>query len=90
MMEEARTALTDLGQDFDWIVSQEEEPGSRQRGLGRLAACYLDSLATLGVLAVGHGIRYEFGIFDHESSTARRSRSPTIGSASATLGNRAA
>ena len=64
MMEEARTALTELGQDFEWIVSQEEEPGLGNGGLGRLAACYLDSLATLGVLAVGHGIRYEFGIFD--------------------------
>jgi len=64
LMEEARTALTELGQDFDWIVSQEEEPGLGNGGLGRLAACYMDSLATLGVLAVGHGIRYEFGIFD--------------------------
>jgi glycogen phosphorylase len=66
MTEEARTALADLGQDFDWIVSQEEEPGLGNGGLGRLAACYLDSLATLGVLAVGHGIRYEFGIFDQK------------------------
>lgn len=61
---EARQALTELGQDFDWIVSQEEEPGLGNGGLGRLAACYLDSLATLGIIAVGHGIRYEFGIFD--------------------------
>jgi glycogen phosphorylase len=66
MMEEARAALTALGQDFDWIVSQEEEPGLGNGGLGRLAACYLDSLATLGVLAVGYGIRYEFGIFDQK------------------------
>jgi starch phosphorylase len=62
--QEARAALSALGQDFDWIVSQEEEPGLGNGGLGRLAACYLDSLATLGVIAVGHGIRYEFGIFD--------------------------
>jgi starch phosphorylase len=61
---EARQALGELGQNFDWVVSQEEEPGLGNGGLGRLAACYLDSLATLGVLAVGHGIRYEFGIFD--------------------------
>jgi starch phosphorylase len=64
LQQEARTALAELGQDYDWIVSQEEEPGLGNGGLGRLAACYLDSLATLGILAIGHGIRYEFGIFD--------------------------
>ncbi len=60
----ARQALAELGQDFDWIVGQEEEPGLGNGGLGRLAACYMESLATLGVSAFGHGIRYEFGIFD--------------------------
>jgi len=48
------------------VLGHEEEPGLGNGGLGRLAACYLDSLATLEVPAVGYGIRYEFGIFDQE------------------------
>jgi glycogen phosphorylase len=56
-------ALSQLGQDLSNILEQ-EEPGLGNGGLGRLAACYMDSLATLNVAAVGYGIRYEFGIFD--------------------------
>ncbi|MFA6212232.1 MAG: glycogen/starch/alpha-glucan phosphorylase [Candidatus Obscuribacterales bacterium] len=48
------------------MIDQEEEPGLGNGGLGRLAACYLDSLATLSIPAIGYGIRYEFGIFDQE------------------------
>jgi starch phosphorylase len=62
--DEARSALGALGLDFNKIIEQEEEPGLGNGGLGRLAACYLDSLATLEIPAVGYGIRYEFGIFD--------------------------
>jgi glycogen phosphorylase len=62
----ARTAMTELGHDLDVIMSCEEEPGLGNGGLGRLAACYLDSLATLERPAIGYGIRYEFGIFDQE------------------------
>jgi len=62
----ARTAMGELGIDFDEILAQEEEPGLGNGGLGRLAACYLDSLATLQCPAIGYGIRYEFGIFDQE------------------------
>ena len=62
----ARTALAGLGQDLDEILAFEEEPGLGNGGLGRLAACYLDSLATLQRPAIGYGIRYEFGIFDQE------------------------
>jgi glycogen phosphorylase len=57
-------AVTLLGQDLPTLIAQEEEPGLGNGGLGRLAACYMDSLATLGVPAIGYGIRYEFGIFD--------------------------
>lgn len=54
------------GFDIQALFDQEEEPGLGNGGLGRLAACYLDSLATLEVPAVGYGIRYEFGIFDQQ------------------------
>jgi starch phosphorylase len=62
--DEAREALEELGLDLRKMIEQEEEPGLGNGGLGRLAACYLDSLATLEIPAVGYGIRYEFGIFD--------------------------
>jgi glycogen phosphorylase len=62
----ARDAMTDLGQDLDVVLACEEEPGLGNGGLGRLAACYLESLATLQCPAVGYGIRYEFGIFQQE------------------------
>ena len=63
---EARSALAGLGQDFEQILACEAEPGLGNGGLGRLAACYLDSLASLQMPAVGYGIRYEFGIFQQE------------------------
>jgi starch phosphorylase len=62
--EPTREALQGLGYDLDELVAQEEEPGLGNGGLGRLASCYMDSLASLEVPAVGYGIRYEFGIFD--------------------------
>lgn len=62
--DEARDALADLGLDLRKIIDYEEEPGLGNGGLGRLAACFLDSLTTLEIPAVGYGIRYEFGIFD--------------------------
>jgi starch phosphorylase len=61
-----RAAIAALDQDLDALLALEEEPGLGNGGLGRLAACYLDSLATLQVPAIGYGIRYEFGIFDQE------------------------
>ncbi len=64
--EEARQAVTELGLDFDELLEAEEEPGLGNGGLGRLAACYLDSLATLQIPSIGYGIRYEYGIFDQE------------------------
>jgi starch phosphorylase len=64
ILEKARVAGEELDLDFEAIVEQEEEPGLGNGGLGRLAACYMDSLATLQIPAIGYGIRYEFGIFD--------------------------
>ena len=64
--EPIRQATKELGLDLDQIISEESEPGLGNGGLGRLAACYLDSLATLGIPAIGHGIRYEFGMFHQE------------------------
>jgi starch phosphorylase len=66
ILEQVREAAQKLGVGFDEILDQEEEPGLGNGGLGRLAACYLDSLATLQIPAIGYGIRYEFGIFDQE------------------------
>ena len=60
----AQEAGAELELDFNAIVEAEEEPGLGNGGLGRLAACYMDSLATLQIPAIGYGIRYEFGIFD--------------------------
>jgi starch phosphorylase len=60
----AREAMRELGEDLDAILAEEEEPGLGNGGLGRLAACFLDSLSTLELPAIGYGIRYEFGIFD--------------------------
>jgi starch phosphorylase len=59
-----RQALANLGQSLDELEAVEEEPGLGNGGLGRLAACYLESLSTLEMPAFGYGIRYEFGIFD--------------------------
>jgi len=61
---QTRQALSELGYDLDELLRQEEEPGLGNGGLGRLASCFLDSLASLQVPAIGYGIRYEFGIFD--------------------------
>jgi glycogen phosphorylase len=60
----ADRALSKVGQSLSSVLEQEEEPGLGNGGLGRLAACYMDSLATLNVPAIGYGLRYEFGIFD--------------------------
>ncbi|MEY6433429.1 glycogen/starch/alpha-glucan phosphorylase [Thioalkalicoccus limnaeus] len=64
ILETAREAGEELGLDLGEILATEEEPGLGNGGLGRLAACFMDSLATGQIPAIGYGIRYEFGIFD--------------------------
>jgi starch phosphorylase len=59
-------ALADLGLNLDKLLVHEPEPGLGNGGLGRLAACYMESLSTLNIAAIGYGIRYEFGLFDQE------------------------
>ncbi len=66
LYDDVRQAVEMLGFDFRALIDQEEEPGLGNGGLGRLAACYLDSLATLNIPTIGYGIRYEFGIFTQE------------------------
>lgn len=63
LFDDARAAMAEVGLNLDDLLYQEEEPGLGNGGLGRLAACFIDSLATLEIPAVGYGIRYEFGIF---------------------------
>ena len=57
-------AMRDLGLNLEDIFEQEDEPGLGNGGLGRLAACFLDSMATLEIPSIAYGIRYEYGIFD--------------------------
>ena len=59
----AEEALKQCGLDFAVLRAQEVEPGLGNGGLGRLAACFIDSLATMSVPCIGYGIRYEYGIF---------------------------
>ncbi len=63
LLEEARTTLAAMNYDLDEIAAQDVDPGLGNGGLGRLAACFMDSLATLHYAAVGYGIRYDYGIF---------------------------
>jgi starch phosphorylase len=64
--DQVRQAVAESGLDLEELMAQEEEPGLGNGGLGRLAACYMESLATLEIPAIGYGIRYEFGIFDQD------------------------
>ena len=64
--EASRDAMKELGLDLELMLAEEVEPGLGNGGLGRLAACYLDSLATLEIPTLGYGIRYEYGIFHQD------------------------
>ena len=66
LYEAVEQAMRELGFKLEDLLEEEEEPGLGNGGLGRLAACFLDSMATLEIPSLGYGIRYEFGIFDQQ------------------------
>ena len=76
MTDTARQALSELGFDLDKLIELEPEPALGNGGLGRLAACYLDSLATLNIPSVAYGINYEFGIFKQSFKDGWQVESP--------------
>ena len=71
-------ALKELGQDIETIANEEIDMGLGNGGLGRLAACFLDSLASLDLPAIGYGIRYEFGLFRQEFKDGRQVEHPDV------------
>jgi starch phosphorylase len=76
MTDEAATALGRLGIELEDIHQQEHDAGLGNGGLGRLAACFLDSCATLGLPVTGYGIRYRFGMFHQRLENGRQMEEP--------------
>ena len=78
MYDSTNKALQELGINLTDLIEQEIEPGLGNGGLGRLAACFLDSLATLEIPARGYGIRYDFGIFNQSIHQGWQVKSPDL------------
>lgn len=76
LLDEAREALSRNGFSLDEVIEMEPDPGLGNGGLGRLAACFMDSMASLRLPGMGYGIRYEFGIFRQEIAGGWQSEQP--------------
>ena len=74
--DDAKAALEEMGFDLDELIEEENDPGLGNGGLGRLAACFLDSLATLGLPGRGYGIRYDYGMFKQNIVDGQQAESP--------------
>ncbi len=76
--EDCKKALAELNLDLEDVINQERDPGLGNGGLGRLAACFVDSLAALGIPAVGYGLRYDYGIFRQDIVEGRQQEAPDM------------
>ncbi|WP_074012531.1 glycogen phosphorylase [Candidatus Sodalis sp. SoCistrobi] len=74
--EDTRVALDEMGLELDDLLTEENDPGLGNGGLGRLAACFLDSMATLALPGRGYGIRYEYGMFKQNIVNGQQAESP--------------
>ncbi len=76
LLDSCRIALKEMGQDLEDIAQEGQDLGLGNGGLGRLAACFMDSLATLNLPAVGYGINYEYGLFRQKFIEGQQAESP--------------
>lgn len=74
--DDVSSALAEMGLDLEELIDEENDPGLGNGGLGRLAACFLDSLAALGLPGRGYGIRYNYGMFKQNIVDGRQKESP--------------
>jgi starch phosphorylase len=78
MQDVAAEAMKEVGLDYDKVRNAEWDAGLGNGGLGRLAACFLDSMATLGIPAIGYGIRYDYGIFYQQIENGYQIEKPDL------------
>lgn len=76
MYDTTKQALAQLGVDLEEVLEKEVDPGLGNGGLGRLAACFMDSIATLALPGMGYGIRYEYGMFQQHIEDGRQVEKP--------------